>query len=126
MCFLVHRPHYVCNTSGIHLPNGKCIAFWSEITRVEGGKLATAEHELDDNLYFLFVHARGSVIKTNSDFDSIDGYIAIEQGLLRHLPGFNPDWQQVVDRRFAQTPRWKTELFGPFYYVDKVVVYPLP
>lgn len=125
MCFLVHRPHYVCNTSGIHLPNGKCIALWSEITRVEGAKLAI-EHELDDNLHFLFVHARGSVIKTNSGFDSIDGYVAIVQGLLCHLPGFSPDWQQVVDHRFAQNPRWKKELFVPLYYADKVVVYPLP
>lgn len=125
MCLLPHRPLYVCTAAGIHLPNGRCVATWSDITCVEAAKLAGGD-EFNDNTYYLFVHARRRVIKADSTWDNVLGYAAILQGLVAYLPGFSPDWQQVVDRRFAQTARWKQEVFATFYHKDKVVVYPLP
>ncbi|SFQ82317.1 hypothetical protein [Hymenobacter arizonensis] len=124
MCRLSPRPRYVCTAAGIHLPTGRCVTTWSEITRVEAAKLAGGD-ELNDNTYYLFVHARRRVFTTDSSWDNVEGYAALLQGLLTHLPGFRPDWQQVVDRRFAQTTRWN-QVFATFYYKDKVVVYPRP
>jgi hypothetical protein len=123
MCFLSNRPRYVCTATGIYLPNGRCLATWSEITHIEAAKLAGGD-ELNENTYFLFVHARSTVIKTDTSWENIEGYAALQQGLLDYLPGFCSDWQQVVDRRFAQTTRWN-EVFATFYK-DKVVVYPIP
>ncbi|MDO7847306.1 hypothetical protein Q5H92_13115 [Hymenobacter sp. M29] len=124
MCFLRTCPRYVCTATGIHLPGGRCLANWSEITCVEAAKRAGGD-EINDNTYFLFVHARRTVIKTDTAWENVEGYAALLQGLLAYLPGFPPDWQQVVDRRFVQTARWKQELFATFYYKDRVVVYPL-
>ncbi|WBO86708.1 hypothetical protein [Hymenobacter yonginensis] len=124
MCLTPHRPHYVCTATGIHLPDSRCVATWSDITRVEAAKLEGGD-EINDNTYYLFVHARGRVLKTDTTWENVSGYAAIQQGLVAYLPGFSPDWQQVVDRRFAQTTRWNL-VFATFYYKDKVVVYPLP
>ena len=124
MCLLPHRPRYVCTATGLYLPNGRCVATWSDITRVEAAKLAGGD-ELNENTYYLFVHARGRIIKTDSTWDNVEGYAAILQGLVAYLPNFSSAWRQVVDRRFAQTARWKQEVFATFYYKDKVVVYPL-
>ncbi|WP_380285753.1 hypothetical protein [Hymenobacter monticola] len=94
-----------------------------EITCVEAAKRAGGD-EINDNTYFLFVHARNSVLKADTSWENIEGYAGLLQGLLAHLPGFPPDWQQVVDRRFAQTPRWKQQAFATFYYKDRVTVFP--
>lgn len=124
MCFLRAHPHYVCTAIGIYLSDGRCVATWAEITCVEAAKLAGGD-EINENTYYLFVHARGDVIRTDTSWHNVEGYAALQQGLLNYLPGFGADWQLMVDRRFAQTMRWN-QVFATFYYKDKVVVYPLP
>ena len=124
MCLLPHRPRYVCTAAGIYLPNGRFVATWSDITCVEAAKLAGGD-EINDNTYYLFVHAHRRVLKTDTTWENLEGYVVLQQGLVAYLPGFSAEWQQLVDCRFAQTTRWN-QLFATLYYKEKVVIYPFP
>ncbi|MDO7846825.1 hypothetical protein Q5H92_10690 [Hymenobacter sp. M29] len=90
---------------------------------MEAAMLAGGD-EINENTYYLFVHAQGIVLKTDSTWENAEAYAALQRGLVEHLPGFGSEWQRAVNRRFAQTPHWKQQLFATFYYKDKVVIYP--
>jgi hypothetical protein len=112
---------YVCTPAGIHWLNGACVARWEDITRVEAAKVV-GWHAYSAPTYHLWVRARGAVLHTNTSRERSAGYAELERGLRSYLPGFKPEWQELVDQRFAQMNGWN-EVFAALYHKDKVVVY---